>query len=229
VSQLGLDACGLFKQPVLAKFLIFTTLIGGCLQLTNAYGDTFLHDFAKNPAYADSLAVRYPAMLMSISQMSETVFILAIPYLYTRYGIKVCLTMSLVAWCLRFGIFAIANPTDRLWLLVLSCLIYGPAFDFFLISGALFIDAEVSRSLRASAQGLFGTMVGGVGSLMGNLVAGLVIELFFQDADGRFNWPGIWLSFAGYALVVTVLFLLFFQPPVRTGPVEVDASIPSHS
>ncbi len=211
MDALGLRSFVLMKDYKMAVFFIFAMFLGGALQLTNAYGDTFLHDFARIPEFKDALAIRYPAITMSISQISETLLILAIPFFLKRYGIKAVMLMSMTAWVLRFGLFAYGNPGPLLWMIILSNIIYGMAFDFFNVSGSLYVEGEADPEIRASAQGLFMLMTNGVGAVLGNLIAGEVIDMFFTHADGSFDWHGIWLSFAGYALVVTVLFAVLFR------------------
>ncbi len=211
MNNLGLDAFKLFKDYQFSIFFIFSMLLGAALQLTNAYGDVFLHVFDKNPNYAKSLVVKYPAMIMSISQISETLFILAIPFFMKRFGIKQVMLISMIAWVLRFGLFAFGNPGDGLWMIVLSCIIYGMAFDFFNISGSLFVEQNTSKGIRSSAQGVFTMMVNGVGAVLGSVVSGYVIEHYFQDAQGSMDWQSIWLSFAGYSLVVAIAFAILFK------------------
>lgn len=210
-EALGLNAFSLFKRPRIFTFFIFSMLLGAALQLTNAYGDTFLHDFEKIDIYKDAIAVKYPAIIMSISQISETMFILAIPFFMKRFGIKIVMTMSMFAWVLRFGLFAYGNPLDGLWMIILSCIVYGMAFDFFNISGSLFIETQTSPKIRASAQGLFMMMTNGIGAILGSMISGAVIEAFFTRPDRSLIWKDIWLSFSGYALVVGVLFMILFR------------------
>jgi NHS family xanthosine MFS transporter len=186
-------------------------LLGAALQLTNAYGDTFLHDFANVDAYKGMLAVRYPAIIMSISQVSETLFILAIPFFFKRFGIKTVMLISMIAWVLRFGLFAYGNPGPGLWMIVLSCIVYGMAFDFFNISGSLFVEEQSDPAIRASAQGLFMLMTNGIGAILGSSISGVIIDLWFTHADGSKDWHGIWTTFALYSLVVAVLFAIFFK------------------
>lgn len=218
LDMLGLTSFKLFRNGKMAIFFIFAMLLGAALQLTNAYGDTYLHDFATEPAYQGLLAVRYPAIIMSISQISETLFILAIPFFLKRFGIKTVMLISMLAWTLRFGLFAFGNPGPGLWMIVLSCIVYGMAFDFFNISGSLFVEGQSDPSIRASAQGLFMLMTNGVGAVLGSSLSGWMIQLYFTDAAGHKDWQGIWLSFALYALVVAALFaLLFKHRQVRSG------------
>jgi len=211
INLLGLNAFALFKTPKFAIFFAFSMLLGAALQLTNAYGDTFIQDFKNVPAYQDLIAVKYPAIIMSISQVSETLFILAIPFFLRKFGIKYVMLFSMLAWVLRFGLFAFADPAGGLWMIVLSCIVYGMAFDFFNISGSLFVETQAAPEIRGSAQGLFMMMVNGFGAFFGSLISGLVIQNFFTYADQSKNWHGIWLSFAGYALVIAIIFPFVFR------------------
>jgi len=211
LDTFGLTSFKLFRDARMAVFFIFAMLLGAALQLTNAYGDTFLHDFAKMDAYKDLVAVRYPAIIMSISQISETLFILAIPFFLRRFGIKAVMLISMLAWTLRFGLFAYGDPGPGLWMIVLSCIVYGMAFDFFNISGQLFVEGQSDPSIRASAQGLFMLMTNGIGAVLGSSISGLVIEAFFTRPDQSKDWHGIWITFASYSLIVAVLFMVLFK------------------
>lgn len=211
VELLGLQAFSLFRNYKMAIFFIFAMFLGAALQLTNAYGDTFLHDFAKVDIYKDKLAVQYPAIIMSISQMSETLFILTIPFFLRRFGIKQVMLFSMIAWVARFGLFAYGNPGEGLWMIILSCIVYGMAFDFFNISGSLFVDTQVPTAIRASAQGIFMMMTNGFGAWLGSKLSGLMIEAYFTNPDKSMNWPEIWTTFAIYSLVVAVLFAILFR------------------
>jgi MFS transporter, NHS family, xanthosine permease len=224
LDVLGLSSFRLFRDRNMAVFFVFAMLLGAALQLTNAYGDTFLHDFAKVEAYEGTLAVRYPAIIMSISQISETLFILTIPFFLKRFGIKAVMTMSMLAWFLRFGLFAYGNPGGGLWMIVMSCIVYGMAFDFFNISGSLFVEQQSDARIRASAQGLFMVMTNGVGAVLGSLLSGVMIDAWFTAADGSKDWQGIWTAFALYALAMAVLFVpLFRYRHAPTAPVAMPA------
>ncbi|HVS91531.1 MAG TPA: nucleoside permease [Mucilaginibacter sp.] len=211
VDLLGLKAFTLFKTPRFAIFFAFSMLLGAALQLTNAYGDTFLHDFENMPQYKGLLTVKYPAIIMSISQVSETLFILAIPFFLRKFGIKYVMLFSMLAWVLRFGLFAFGNPDAGLWMIVLSCIVYGMAFDFFNISGSLFVETQTTPEIRGSAQGVFMMMVNGFGALFGSFASGIIIDKFFTLANGSKNWHGIWLCFASYALVIACVFPFVFR------------------
>ena len=210
IEQLGLNAFKLFSNYKMALFFIFAMFLGAALQLTNMYGDSFLDDFKNIPQYADSFVIRYSTIIMSISQMSETLFILTIPFFLKRFGIKKVMLFSMVAWVLRFGLFAYGNPAEGLWMIILSCIVYGMAFDFFNISGSLFVETTTDSKIRSSAQGLFMMMTNGFGAYTGSKISGYVIDKYYTHAEGK-DWHGIWLAFAIYALIVTVLFAIFFK------------------
>lgn len=221
LSTLGLDAFVLFKNRRMAVFFLFAMLLGAALQITNTFGGTFLEDFKLN--YADSFGVKHPNLLLSISQISETLFILTIPFFLKRFGIKKVMTISIFAWVLRFGLFGVGNPGDGLILLVLSMIIYGMAFDFFNISGSLFVEREADRSIMASAQGLFMLMTNGIGAFLGGAFSGRVVDYF--TVDGVRNWSYIWFTFAAYALVLGLVFPFVFN--YRHEP-EKSAEVAAH-
>jgi len=210
ISILGLDAFVLFKQKKMAIFFIFSMLLGAALQITNLFGQPFLSDFSLSPEYIDSFAVQHPGILTSISQISESLFILAIPFFMKRYGIKNVMLISMLAWVLRFGLFGIGNPGSGFIFLVLSMIVYGMAFDFFNVSGSLFVETETTPQIRASAQGLFVLMTNGIGTILGTMGSGMVVQ-YFTDANGVKDWPSIWFSFAAYALVLAIVFFLIFN------------------
>ena len=211
LSILGLDALVLFKNRQMAVFFTFCILLGAALQVTNAYGNMYLDHFKGVTEYADSFAVKYPNILLSLSQISETLFILAIPFFLKRFGIKGVMTMSFAAWFLRFGLFGIGDPgMPGIIALILSMVVYGMAFDFFNISGSMFVDQSVSPSMRASAQGLFLLMTNGLGVVIGSLGAGWVVEHY--TTSGVTAWTTVWYIFAGYALITGILFWLLFHP-----------------
>ena len=209
-QKLGLDAFKLFGTYKMALFFLFSMFLGGALQLTNMYGDVFLSEFGKVPEYANSIIVTKSTLIMSISQISETLFILAIPFFLKRFGIKQVMLISMLAWVLRFGLFAYGNPADGLWMIILSCIVYGMAFDFFNISGSLFVETTTDSKIRSSAQGLFMMMSNGFGAFFGGLISGYIIDEFFTH-DGTRDWHSIWLSFAGYALVIAIAFAVLFK------------------
>lgn len=202
-----LGAFVLFKKTRMAVFFIFAMLLGAALQITNTFGEPFLHDFATN--YVDSFAVQHPSLLMSISQISETVFILTIPFFLQKFGIKKVMLISIFAWVLRFALFGIGNPGNGLVFLILSMIIYGMAFDFFNISGSLVVEKEADVKIRASAQGLFMIMTNGLGAFLGGTLSGWVVDYF--TTNGIKDWPSIWFTFAAYALVLGLVFPFVFK------------------
>lgn len=218
VKMMGLDAFKLFANYKMALFFIFSMLLGASLQLTNMYGDVFLGHFKH--IYPNSFVVERSTIIMSISQMSETLFILTIPFFLKRFGIKKVMLMSMFAWVLRFGLFGFGDPVGGLWMIILSMIVYGMAFDFFNISGALFVETQVDPAMRASGQGLFMMMTNGFGTIIGALGSGIIIEKFFLLQDGSKDWPDIWLAFAAYALLVAVLFGILFKH--KHNPKEVE-------
>lgn len=224
IEQLGLKAFRLFANYKMALFFFFSMLLGAALQLTNMYGDSFLSGFEGNPLYKDSFVVKYSTIILSISQMSETLFILTIPFFLRHFGIKKVMLFSMLAWVLRFGLFSYGDPTfSGTILIVLSCIVYGMAFDFFNISGSLFVETSTDHSIRSSAQGLFMMMTNGVGAWLGSTVSGYVIGKYYVAADGARDWHGIWLAFSIYALVIAILFAVAFK--YKHDPTQIEKNI----
>ncbi len=211
VSSLGLDAFILFRQRKMVIFFIFAMLLGAALQITNTFGVPFLNDFTS--IYPDSFAVKHPNLLSSVAQISETLFILTIPFFLHRFGIKKVMLMSIFAWVFRFALFGLGNPGSGLGLLILSMIVYGMAFDFFNISGSLFVEREADLKIRASAQGLFMLMTNGLGAFFGGLLSGWVVDHFTSVVNGVNvrDWQMIWFTFAAYALLLGITFPFVFR------------------
>jgi nucleoside transporter len=219
IDKLGLRAFALFKQSKMAIFFIFSLLLGAALQLTNAYGESFLQDSSIFPE--DSIISKFSVIIMSVSQISETLFILAIPFFLRKFGIKKVMLFSMLAWVLRFGLLGFSlNSAFGFGLIILSCVIYGMAFDFFNISGALFVQQNTDAKIQSSAQGVFMLMTNGIGAALGNIIAGQVIKKWFEpDGIRTWNiggfenpqWLNIWFVFAAYALVVAIFFIFIFK------------------
>ena len=210
VDAFGLRAFSLFKQKRMAIFFIFSMLLGVSLQITNGFANPFITSFGADPQYAGSFGVNHANILISLSQVSETCCILLIPFFMKRYGIKNVMLIAMFAWVLRFGLFGVGNPGSGVWLFILSMLVYGVAFDFFNISGSLFVDSSTDPSMRSSAQGLFMLMTNGIGATVGTLSAQAIVNA--HTNAGVTDWAPCWLIFAGYAMVVAVLFALIFHP-----------------
>lgn len=215
IDRLGLRAFTLFKEKKMAVFFIFSMLLGVSLQITNGYANPYISFFKDIPQYADAWAARNANALISLSQISETLCILLIPFCLKRFGIKGVMLMSMFAWVLRFGFFGVGNPGDGLWLMVLSCIVYGIAFDFFNVSGGLYVDKETDPSIRSSAQGLFMIMTNGFGASIGTLCAMAIVNHNVVATDAPEvrleGWRTSWYIFAGFALVVAVLFWIVFK------------------
>jgi len=212
-DSFGLNAFKLFGQKKMALFFIFSMLLGMSLQVTNGYATPFITSFSGTVEYANSFGANNATLLTSLSQISEAMCILLIPFFLKRFGIKTVMLMAMIAWVLRFGFFGIGNPGNGLWLFILSMIVYGVAFDFFNVSGALFVEQETDASIQASAQGLFMLMTNGIGASVGTLLAGEVVN-HFCHWEGKYllgDWQSTWLIFSAYALVVAVLFMLFFH------------------
>lgn len=209
VAKLGLEAFRLFRERRMAVFFIFSMLLGICLQITNGFANDYLvNHFGSMAEYADSFGVKYSSTLISLSQISEALCILLIPFFLKRFGIKVVMLISLFAWVLRFGFLGLGDPGSGVIFLILSMLVYGVAFDFFNISGSLYVDQNTDISIRSSAQGVFLMMTNGFGSFIGSYVAGWVV-------DG-YGYPNSWFIFATYALVITTAFYFLFHDKPKT-------------
>ena len=211
---LGVNAFALFKQRKMAMFFIFSILLGVALQITNGFANPFLQSFEKMPQYADAFGVRHANALISLSQFSETFCLLLIPFALRRFGIKYVMLIAMLCWVLRFALFGLGNPGDGVWMFVVSMLVYGVAFDFFNISGSLFVNKETDLSMRSSAQGLFMMMTNGFGATIGTVLAQQVVNRFVDftsDVPQIEGWSKAWFVFAGYMLVVAILFAVLFK------------------
>ena len=215
-DALGLKAFALFKDKKMAIFFVFSMLLGISLQITNGYANPFITSFKDIPQYADSWGANNANALISLSQVSETLCILLIPFCLKRFGIKKVMLMAMFSWFLRFGLFAVGDPGSGVWMFILSMIVYGVAFDFFNVSGSLFVDQETDANIRSSAQGVFMMMTNGFGSTIGMLVAGEIVNHYqiFSDIDPvtKMNgWYSAWTIFACYSLVVAIMFMIVFK------------------
>ena len=215
-DALGLKAFALFKDKKMAIFFVFSMLLGISLQITNGYANPFITSFKDIPQYADSWGANNANALISLSQVSETLCILLIPFCLKRFGIKKVMLMAMFSWFLRFGLFAVGDPGNGVWMFILSMIVYGVAFDFFNVSGSLFVDQETDANIRSSAQGVFMMMTNGLGSTIGMLVAGEIVNHYqiFSDIDPvtKMNgWYSAWTIFACYSLVVAIMFMIVFK------------------
>ena len=215
VEALGLKAFALFKERKMALFFVFSMLLGVSLQITNGFANPFISAFGEVPAYAETFGVKHANILISLSQLSETLCILLIPFALRRFGIKIVMLIAMLAWVLRFAFLGLGDPGAGVWLFLLSMVVYGVAFDFFNVSGSLFVDKETDPTIRSSAQGLFMIMTNGIGATLGSLGAQAVINHFVyseHDINAQLaGWSLSWYLFAAYAAVVAVLFAVLFR------------------
>ena len=218
MEALGLRAFSLFRDYRMALFFVFSMFLGVCLQVTNGFANPFISSFAAIPEFESTFGVQHANILISLSQISETLCIMLIPFCLKTFGIKRVMLMAMLAWVLRFGLFALGDPGDGVWLFVLSMIVYGVAFDFFNISGSLFVDKETDVSIRNSAQGLFMMMTNGFGATIGTLTAQQIINHYVYDlgpsADAIQVWEGwqtCWYIFAAYALAIAIAFSVLFR------------------
>lgn len=214
VEALGLRAFTLFKQRKMAIFFVFSMFLGVSLQITNGFANPYISSFGSLPEYANTFGVQHANILISLSQISETLCILLIPFFLKRFGIKQVMLIAMLAWVLRFGLFGVGNPGDGVWMFILSMLVYGVAFDFFNISGSLFVDRETDKDIRSSAQGLFVIMTNGFGATIGTLGAQAVVNHFVDfnsDMPQIAQWQATWYAFSAYALIVAIVFALVFK------------------
>lgn len=214
-DALGLKAFSLFKDKKMAIFFVFSMFLGVSLQITNGYANPFITSFKEIPEYANTWGANNANALISLSQVSETLCILLIPFFLKKFGIKKVMLMAMFAWFLRFALFGVGNPGTGVWMFVLSMIVYGIAFDFFNVSGSLFVDKETDKSIRSSAQGVFMMMTNGFGATIGMLGAGEVVNHFVYSQTDPVaqleGWTTSWYVFAAYALVITVLFAIVFK------------------
>ncbi len=220
VDALGLRAFSLFKKKDMAIFFIFSMLLGVSLQITNGFANPFITHFKDIPEYANSWGAQNANALISLSQVSETLCILLIPIAMKFFGIKRVMLIAMFAWVFRFGLFGAGNPGSGVWMFVLSCIVYGVAFDFFNISGSLYVNLKTSEKIRSSAQGLFMLMTNGIGATIGTLSAQVIVNKFVNNAAEP-SWSTAWYIFAAYALVVGILFAILFKDPKNEGVAEV--------
>lgn len=211
----GLKAFALFKNRKMAIFFIFSMLLGVSLQITNGYANPYISSFKSIEEFQDSFGANHANALISLSQTSEALCILLIPFFLKRFGIKTVMLMAMAAWVLRFGLLGAGNPGGGVWMFVISMIVYGIAFDFFNVSGSLFVDQETNEDIKSSAQGVFMMMTNGFGATIGLLIAQSIVNYFVKEGESPTQqlegWRSAWYIFAAYALVVGVLFALVFK------------------
>ena len=227
MDKLGLSAFKLFKDRQFAIFFIFSMLLGASLQITNGYANMYISSFrmSHDPAIAASWGAQNANALISLSQVSEVLCILLIPFFMKKFGIKKVMLIAMFAWVFRFGFFGLGNPGSGVWLFILSCIVYGVAFDFFNISGSLYVNQNTDKSIQSSAQGLFMLMTNGLGASIGTWAAGKVVNHYVIEpmrllrenpaAGVAPHWDTAWYVFAAYAFLVGFLFMILFKDPEK--------------
>lgn len=221
-ERFGFNAFSLFKDRQMAIFFIFSMLLGAALQITNGYATPYISHFQVTSP--DSWGANNANAIYSISQIAETLGILLIPFAMKKFGIKNVMLIAMGAWVLRFGLFGTGDTGSGVWMIILSCIVYGVAFDFFNISGALYTNSRTKGKLQNSAQGLFMLMTNGIGATVGTLSAQAIVNRFTHEItiDKMVyrvgDWQTCWFIFAGYALVVGILFFFLFKKPKGDEP-----------
>lgn len=200
---LGLDAFQLFKDRSFAIFFLSSVLI--CIPLSFYYA-------MANPSLTDS-GMTNVENKMSLGQMSEVFFMLLIPFAFVRLGVKWMLVVGLVAWIIRFLCFGYGTA-DSEWILFLAILLHGVCFDFFFVTGQIYTDTKAGEKIKSSAQGLISLATYGIGMGIGSKLAGIVADMY--TVDGVKNWASIWMTPAGIAAVVLVIFVLMFKDNSKT-------------
>lgn len=227
VDTFGLRAFSLFKESKMCMFFIFSFLLGMCLQITNGFASPYLEAFGRSQEYANAFVVKNSLFLLSVSQVSEALCILLIPFFLKKFGIKKVMFIAFMAWVLRFFFLGAGSPTGfGLVLLILSMIVYGVAFDFFNISGSLFVEQNTDEKIRSSAQGVFMMMTNGIGATVGSLCAQAIVNHYTKIADPNdvsklidnpnfgelmSGWTSSWYLFAAFALVLGILFEILFK------------------
>ncbi len=218
---IGLDALQLFRRPDLRRFFIIVIFAGVCTQIGNGYATSFISQFAAGERYATSAVAANATMLFSLSNISEAASILIVGTVLTRLGIRRTLFIAMLAWTARFALFAFGNPGSGLWSLVLSMAIFGIAFNFYHIAGMLYVERNTTGSNKALGQGLFMMLNTGVGSTVGMVAAGAVVNHYchWQAHDNRAllvgDWQSAWLIFAAYTLALAVAIFLLLNDKKR--------------
>ena len=197
---LGLDALALLKDKNFFVFFLSSVLI--CIPLAFYYQNA-------NP-FLTEIGVENATGKMTLGQVSEVLFMLALPIFLNRFGIKLTLVIGMAAWVIRYALFAFGNADDALFMLILGIALHGICYDFFFVSGQIYTNAKAGEAIKSAAQGLITLATYGVGMLVGFAVAGAITDTYTL-ADGGHSWQQVWLFPAAFAAVVLVLFALLFK------------------
>ncbi|MYK87730.1 MAG: nucleoside permease, partial [Acidobacteria bacterium] len=198
---LGLDALRLLRERSFAVFVIGSFLVCIPLQFYYAFANPFLNEIGVDNA----------AGKMTLGQMSEIGFMVLMPWFLVRLGVKRLLLVGMLAWALRYVLFAYGDPGPAVWMLYAGILLHGICYDFFFVTGQIYVDTKAPKDLRAAAQGFIAFVTLGVGGFIGSWLSGRVVDAYVVAGDGvPHQWESIWLIPAAWAAVVLVLFAVFF-------------------
>lgn len=197
---LGLEALALLKGRNFLMFFISSVLI--CIPLAFYYQNA-------NP-FLSEVGMEDPTFMMSIGQISEALFLLLLPFFFKKFGFKITLLAGMLAWVLRYLLFAYGNAGELVYMLILGIALHGICYDFFFVSGQIYTDSKAGPKIKSAAQGLITLATYGVGMLIGFWVAGQISDLYL-NADGTHDWQQIWIVPAGFAFVVMIIFAIFFK------------------
>lgn len=199
-SLLGLDALKLLKDKNFLIFFIASVLI--CIPLAFYYQNA-------NP-FLSEIGVSNPTGKMTIGQISEVLFMLLLPYFFKKYGFKKTILAGMLAWTIRYVLFAFGNPGELAFMLIIGIALHGICYDFFFVSGQIYTDTKAGEKYKSAAQGLITLATYGVGMLIGFWIAGKITDTYLLE-DATHTWQTIWMYPAGFALVVFLLFALVFK------------------
>ncbi|EKF56886.1 nucleoside:proton symporter [Galbibacter marinus] len=197
---LGLDALSLLKDRNFLLFFIASVLI--CIPLAFYYQNA--------SPFLTEIGVENSTFKMSIGQMSEVVFMLLLPFFFKKFGFKMTILAGMLAWTLRYLLFAYGDSGELVFMLIIGIALHGLCYDFFFVSGQIYTDTKAGKKFKSAAQGLITLATYGVGMLIGFYIAGIITDMY-QNTEGLHNWENIWIYPAGFALVVALLFALLFK------------------
>ena len=209
---LGLDALKLLKDWPFAVFVIGSFLVAIPLQFYYNYTNFFLNDIQTiSEATGDVVKVRDPAALMILGQVSEIFFMLLMPLFFIRLGIKKMLLIAMVCWAARYTLFAYGDPDAKFWMLLIGILLHGICYDFFFVTGQIYVDNKAHEKIRGAAQGFIAFATLGVGSFIGANLSGLAETTVLRGPDGAMHWTNFWMLPAAGAGLVLILFAVLFN------------------
>ncbi|MBI5382270.1 MAG: nucleoside permease [Opitutae bacterium] len=208
---LGLKALKMFRDPSFLVFAIASTLI--CIPLA------FYYNFTN--AFLNQSGMTGTAAKMTMGQMSEIIFMIIMPFFFARLGVKKMLVIGMAAWALRYVMFAYGNADALVWMFYLGIILHGICYDFFFVTGQIYVDNSAPVEIQASAQGLITLLTYGIGMLVGSLISGFVVD-HYKQGENLYNWHSIWLWPFGMAGIVMIAFLLFFKDKGNGGKVSIQ-------